>query len=129
MKLDEAKLIDLRARAQALEETIKGFDQQLERGILEPARHAALITDYRRQRIAILMTLKKTVGGTDARIDEVLDSEIDGTGDKAEAAKQLRKVAEEKGLGTKILEAIDKNRGTIITWAIDIALAIGRRVA
>ena len=129
MKLDEAKLIDLRARAQALDETIRGFDQQLERGMLDSARHAALITDYKRQRIAILMTLKQTVSGTDARIDEVLDDAIKGTGDPTEDSKKLRKVAEEKGLGTRILEAIDKNRGTIITWAIDIALAIGKRVA
>jgi hypothetical protein len=128
MTIDPERLIQLRAEAQALEKTRAEQREMLEKGMLDPDRYSRMATEVDRKRLVILHKLKAAIGGTDARIDSVLDGEIDGTADKAEATKQLRKVAEEKGLGTKILEAIDKNRGTIITWAIDIALAIGKRV-
>ena len=128
MTIDRNTLIQLRARALALETTIAQQNQMLERGILDPGRYAALFADYNRQRNAILLTLKDTVAGTDARIDNVLTGAIDGTAEPEEMSTQLAEVAEERGLGTHIVDAIRKNRGTIITWVIDMALELGKRI-
>ena len=127
--MDAKTLMSLRARAQALEASLVEQKEMFERGQILAPDYQRMRTDFDRQRREILMGLKAAIAGADPRIDEVVQDAIDGTAEPAEAAKQLKKVAEEKGLGTKILEAIDKSRGTIITWAIDIALAIGKRVA
>jgi hypothetical protein len=128
MKIDQNKLIELKARAMALDRSIAEQKEMLERGILEPARYAALSTDYNRQHIQILLTLKAELAGTDERIDDVLAGAIDGTGDDDEMAEALKQVAEDKGLGKRIVETISKKRGTIISWVVDIGLAIGKAI-
>jgi hypothetical protein len=128
MNIDHNKLIQLKARALALDKQIAEQKEMLERGILDPGRYAALSTDYNRQHNEILLTLKDAVAGADARIDNVLSGAIDGTAEPEEMSQQLKEVAEERGLGVRLVDAIAKNRGTIITWVIDIALAIGKHV-
>jgi hypothetical protein len=128
MTIDRDKLIQLRARALALDTQIAEQKAMLERGILDPGRYAALSTDYNRQRNEILLTLKDAVAGADPRIDNVLAGAIDGTFGHEEMSTQLAEVAEERGLGTRMVDAIRRNRGTIVTWVIDMALEIGKRV-
>jgi hypothetical protein len=127
MKIDRDKLIQLKARAMALDTTLAEQKDMLERGILDPGRYAALATDYRRQHNEILITLKHELAGADPRLDAVLAGAIDGTADHGEAAEQLKQVAHDKGLGARILDGINKNRGTIISWVVDLGLALAEK--
>jgi hypothetical protein len=124
-KKQETDLISLKARAMALQETVVGLDARYERGLVSEGQYALLSTDLRSKRIEILIRLKEILGGRDDGFDSVMDSAI--TGEKDEVLRErLAEVATEKGWGERIIKQINEHRGTVVSWLVDVGLALAK---
>lgn len=123
-----AKLRPIQARAIALQSTLDDLKDRRDKGRINAGEYADLRTDLDRERIELLLELQSLMKGYDDDFDSVMQEAVVSPENKEEEIKEkLKDLAEKKGLGTKVIEAIDKHRGIIITWLIDIGSELIKR--
>lgn len=124
---EKARLRGLKARALALQSRLVDLKDRRDRGRLTDGQYTDLAADLDRERIEILEQLREVLGSRDKDLDRILVGAMGGAAE-SELGRELLGVAEEKGLGEEIGSQIRQHRGTIISWIVDIGLALGRKV-
>jgi len=124
---DKARLRGLKAKALALQSRLVDIRDRRDRGRLSDGQYTDLAADLDRERIEILDQLREVLGSKDKDIDRILVGAMGGAAD-SELGRELLGVAEQRGLGEEIGTQIRQHRGTIISWIVDIGLALGRKV-
>jgi hypothetical protein len=115
----EPKLRNLQARSMALGRSLDDLKERRDRGRLDDGRYTDLRTDLDRERIEILLELRQVLQGRDPDIDEVLQDAIGGEQETL-LMDRLAEVAQRKGLGHRIVDGLNRHKGTIVSWLIEI---------
>jgi hypothetical protein len=125
----EAKLRDLQARNIALGNRLKDLRERRENGWIDEGRYTALARELDRERIGILLQLQEILGKApstrDPELDSIIQDAVRGE-DEAVLMDRLAVVAKNKGLGATIVEKLNEHRGTIVSWLVEIGIALAK---
>jgi hypothetical protein len=122
----ENRVRPLQAKAISLQARLADLKDRRDRGRLDDGRYTDLAGDLDRERIEILIQLRGILGARDDDFDHILNSAIDGTRQE-DVATNLVDLAKKKGFASNLINSIQNNRGTIISWFVNIGLEIVRQ--
>jgi|Deesub1362A_J573_1020465.scaffolds.fasta_scaffold01835_5 hypothetical protein len=117
-----SKLIKLQARAKALSNRLKELDYLYKSGQEDVGRITRLKTTLEAERIEILEELREIMGEhlPSQMIDAIQKAQI--LGNEKQVKECLKRFAQERGWGKKIIEQVKMHKGDIIDLLISIAI-------
>lgn len=123
----QTDLNHLTARAVALQSRLDDLKDRRDRGRIDDGRYADLAADLDSERIQLIIEIRIALGGKDADLDIILQKAINGEPD-AVLRQDLAEIAEKKGLSSRIIQGLSEHKGIIISWLVEIGLAIIKAV-
>jgi hypothetical protein len=124
----ESELINMKARALALQDSLEELKARNQSGYLADGQYFALRSTMDAERRALIARLQVIFAGKDDDFDAVLNAAANNA-DEADVRSQLAEVAEKKGWAKRVVGQINEHKGTIVTWLVDIGLGIAKQAA